>query len=541
MHNVGRTFSSNSAPGFAIGIGSVGPYLKDYANSNTFFSDDGGQFWKEVKSGPHLFEILDSGSILVLVKSGSPTNEVSYSLDRGATWKSQEIKIGGGEGKWMATFSDTDDDAVTSKMIIFAAPESDSGNHPYNIIHLDFSGLRSRKCETPDSEQASQLKDFEIWRPGSPSEVGEPCMLGLKQGFYRKKADVDCFVGGLLAKKTITPLACECVKQDYECGYNYVPKDPTSSSLECILSSEKSTKNQPYDCKTGDKFVAHPYSKIPGDGCKQKKDDEWAKGIETDCQARSKPPGQVVVDPPEGRDPKVKMTEMNGLVTDLRYFPGSSVAIAISALSDSIYRTDNEGQTWTELIFFKDKGKIVQILFHPTSLSRAFILVQSSTESNIWYTNDRFASVPMRFVTPKPFNNLGVPVLSFHIEKEDWILFIGMDDGHTSLFASYDNGSGWSNEEEQWVEKCEFGRTLGLTKVEEKSVYCQKHKYTGSKSQPRRGQVAGAFSLQKIVPGILYNDKRELFPDGILDFYGLGGDLFAIMVSGKEKNWGADL
>jgi Sortilin, neurotensin receptor 3, len=42
MNNVGRAFSTSSAPGIIMGAGSVSEYLADYDKSDTFLSIDAG-------------------------------------------------------------------------------------------------------------------------------------------------------------------------------------------------------------------------------------------------------------------------------------------------------------------------------------------------------------------------------------------------------------------------------------------------------------------------------------------------------------------
>jgi hypothetical protein len=81
----GRVFSS-PAPGFVMGVGSVGPYLRDYDECDTFLSTDGGVTWKMVHREAHKYEFGDQGSILVIVNDEEGTDVVRYSMDLGKTW-----------------------------------------------------------------------------------------------------------------------------------------------------------------------------------------------------------------------------------------------------------------------------------------------------------------------------------------------------------------------------------------------------------------------------------------------------------------------
>lgn len=84
-HNYGRIFSS-PAPGFVMGVGSVGEHLRSYPESDTFLSTDGGLTWHMIAKGAHKYEFGDLGSIMVAVDDEETTDMVKYSLDLGKSW-----------------------------------------------------------------------------------------------------------------------------------------------------------------------------------------------------------------------------------------------------------------------------------------------------------------------------------------------------------------------------------------------------------------------------------------------------------------------
>lgn len=84
-HNFGRIFSS-PAPGFVMGVGSVGPSLRSYEECDTFLSIDAGLTWKMVHKDAHLYEFGDQGSIMVIVNDEDGVDSVRYSTDLGKTW-----------------------------------------------------------------------------------------------------------------------------------------------------------------------------------------------------------------------------------------------------------------------------------------------------------------------------------------------------------------------------------------------------------------------------------------------------------------------
>ena len=94
--NVGKVFSVSTAPGTIIGVGNVGPSLLPYQESDTFISHDSGVSWTELRKGPHKFENVNFGSILVLVPDTySATSELYYSKNGGKNWETMEVLVDG--------------------------------------------------------------------------------------------------------------------------------------------------------------------------------------------------------------------------------------------------------------------------------------------------------------------------------------------------------------------------------------------------------------------------------------------------------------
>jgi hypothetical protein len=84
-HNFGRVFSS-PAPGFAMGVGSIGSYLAPYEESDTFLSTDAGVHWEMIRTDAHKYEFGDQGSVLVVVNDEEGIDHVRFSTDYGKTW-----------------------------------------------------------------------------------------------------------------------------------------------------------------------------------------------------------------------------------------------------------------------------------------------------------------------------------------------------------------------------------------------------------------------------------------------------------------------
>ena len=137
-----HTFSSGSAIGLMMAVGSVGDELKGFADSDTFLTTDGGVMWMEVRKGQYLWEYGDQGSIIVIVDRAKPTNQVLYTLDEGKSWL---------EHKFGETMKVTDISTVSMdnsrKFLLWGHKEG--GGEKFYTVHLDFSGITKLQCRFP--------------------------------------------------------------------------------------------------------------------------------------------------------------------------------------------------------------------------------------------------------------------------------------------------------------------------------------------------------------------------------------------------------
>jgi hypothetical protein len=69
-------FSVTSAAGMMVGVGNVGRYLSTYSEARTFMTVDAGVSWREIADDAYMYEIADSGNILVFVNDEEPTDKL---------------------------------------------------------------------------------------------------------------------------------------------------------------------------------------------------------------------------------------------------------------------------------------------------------------------------------------------------------------------------------------------------------------------------------------------------------------------------------
>jgi len=164
-HNFGRVFSS-PAPGFVMGVGSVGRSLKDYKECDTFLSTDAGVSWRMATKGANKYQFGDLGSILVIVDDEDMTDHVKYSLDLGKTWYVVcllflDYDLIGIRSTYNFGLSirarglTTLPDSTSQKFLLLGQvgkkDRKDWGR--VVVVHLDFAQTRGRKCGNDDFER----------------------------------------------------------------------------------------------------------------------------------------------------------------------------------------------------------------------------------------------------------------------------------------------------------------------------------------------------------------------------------------------------
>lgn len=206
-------FSSPSAVGLLIGVGSVGPKLKPVSDSDTFLSRDGGISWKEAVKGSHMWEFGDQGSIIVLAADRERSHEVMYSLNEGETWQTYAFTT---KEKALELYDIATVPSDTSRSFLLFGREK--GNADAFVTRIDFTGLTNVQC-TLDTDKPDE-DDFELWTPSHPF-MEENCLFGHEAQYHRKIPDRDCFVGPRVHQPHKLLRNCTCVRQDYECDLNY--------------------------------------------------------------------------------------------------------------------------------------------------------------------------------------------------------------------------------------------------------------------------------------------------------------------------------
>ena len=272
-HNFGRVFST-AAPGFVMGVGSVGPSLRAYEDCDTFLSTNAGVSWTMISAGAHKYEFGNKGAILAMIDDEKPTEILKYSFDSGKSWKELKLPV-----KFRVKAFTSVPDATSQQFLIVGALDRKDfeGTKRYATIHVDFAPMRKRECTDSDMETFS-----------ARTIKGKECLMGHKQSYTRKKPDADCYMGKKFEEPTDHQEKCDCTDDDYECDYNYVRNEDKCEPMgpEPIPAGVCSSDRQhTYMGSSG-------WRLIPGNTCKAGSTRKDAK-VEKQCSAAQKPEGEI--------------------------------------------------------------------------------------------------------------------------------------------------------------------------------------------------------------------------------------------------------
>ncbi|KAJ7623527.1 vacuolar protein sorting/targeting protein 10 [Roridomyces roridus] len=426
-HNSGRIFSS-PAPGFVMGVGSVGPTLMPYAECDTFLSTDGGVSWNKVSLDAYKYDFGDSGSILVVVKDEDGVSEARYSLDSGYTWTTYDFGI-----KLRARALVTVPDSTSQKFMLLgqvALKDQKDGVGRFVIVYLDFIGTRNRKC-TDD--------DFEKWYARSHKSE---CIMGHKQWYKRRKPNADCYVGDKFTDPVGQEENCACTDDDYECDYNFLWEGD-----KCVPVGPEPI---PADvCKSPDhKYMGSSgYRKIPGNTCTGgNKDDK----IEKPCSQAPPAEGAII------------HQTFPFPITDRKF-----QTILVRLKDGSIWQSSNEGYTWVQI--------------HPelkfVASGRAYLI----TETSVFYTTTDSGRTWNIAHAPTPPNTFRAQVLRFHPDS-DKLVWTGNRDCDEVMARSCraeaqysrDNGRTW-NFVENYVVNCAWAKDVKLD-ADPTGILCESYR-----------------------------------------------------------------
>ncbi|GFN84347.1 sortilin-like [Plakobranchus ocellatus] len=243
--------STKEAVGIVLAHGHVASNLQT-TDPDVYLSTDGGYNFRKVLTGPHAYEIADSGGLLVAVPMEDYPNTIKFSTDEGHCWHT--YKFTSDPLKFTGLITEPGGKSMTVSIWGY---HKDTKKWTVNVI--DFVKVIPHPCKAAD--------DYETWQPHtSLSKIPghEGCLLGKREKFKRIKAGQWCHNGytRLLEK---SEEICICSEEDYECDFGFYRPD---GSIDCVRQPQIQVKEIEI-CKKGhvEELESIGYRLIPGDVC----------------------------------------------------------------------------------------------------------------------------------------------------------------------------------------------------------------------------------------------------------------------------------
>ncbi|KAF7724908.1 vacuolar protein sorting/targeting protein PEP1 [Apophysomyces ossiformis] len=478
IHGPGAIFTASGAPGLAMGVGNVGPFLLPYEQSDTFLTRDGGHSWEQIKDGEHLYEFGDQGSLLVLINDEGPTNELLYSWDQGVTWHYYRFS----ETQIRVSTLTTDPKSSTLKFVIVGHTR-DRQRSPV-FITVDFANTKTRHCEM--DKNYPDKSDFERWIP-KDDDGDDACLLGKKTAYWRRKKDRVCIVGNRFKEPETIQENCECRDIDFECDFGFWPNEKG----ECVVYGRH--PDRPTICEPKDTFRGRSgYKKISKSSCVGGVD--LSKEKEWDCG--------------EGGEVQSTRTEFTDRVVDYIYFTDTD-RVLVRTADGKIWKSDNDGREWFQLF---PGTHVIAMYQNPHHEQYAYFITNGLAH---FVTNDKANNFQEFHTLLPPVINIDGTILNFHKDEPDYLLFLGEKhcdsqfsaDCHSEAFYSQDGGRIW-RPIGNYIRNCIWGRDGSIENAHHDAILCEEYR-------DKTGNQRSFYSnpIQFVSSNNFFVDKKHLFDD----------------------------
>lgn len=277
--------------------------------------------------------------------------------------------------------------------------------------------------------------------------------------------------------------------------YNYV-----LDGDECVIAGP-----QPIPAgacqKDGDKFKGSSgYRLIPGNTCDRSRGISKDDPVMKDCSEGQAAPGKI----------SHQRFDFPSRIIEHQYFGNGKTLLAYTA-DNSVWITTNEGFTWKRIL---ENEKFVAMAMHKYAKNRAYLFTNSRT---VWVTIDNGVTWS-KFNAPMDPNSLSIPLLDFHPEQADWLIWTGSVDCasatssncHTKAFYTRDHGRSWKDID-TYVRVCTWGRDRKF-KIDDRTIFCESY---AKKSGSQRSADVGDLQL---IAGTNFYAKQQILFEAIVGF-----------------------
>lgn len=251
----GPFYSSSKCLGVIMATGTVGRYLRQSNEINTYLSRDAGLTWKEVAKGSHIYELGDHGGLIVMANDVSESNTIMYSWNEGTTWTELQIS----EEKFQIENIIIEPTSTAQDFVVYGTRQ-DVGV----LVYVDFSELHGRNCVGHDAPDTS-ASDYETWTP-SDGRLSGKCLMGHTVNYVRRKAESQCFNPEEF-ERPVFQEHCVCTREDFECDYGFETQSMEGGPCLAAKPKHADPTAHPEGKCVGEYRISKGYRRVPGDTC----------------------------------------------------------------------------------------------------------------------------------------------------------------------------------------------------------------------------------------------------------------------------------
>ncbi|XP_062376290.1 VPS10 domain-containing receptor SorCS3-like [Sardina pilchardus] len=188
-------------PGLIIATGTVGSELTNH-NTRTFLSSDAGNTWRQVFDEERRVWFLDDGgALLAITRASVSIKHLWVSIDEGRSWLQYRFSLSPLYVDGVLMEQDTHHHIIT----IFGHL---SHRSDWLLIKVDYRSLFDQQCASEHIQTWPLLNQ------------GEPCVMGQRQIFRKRRPGSRCILGRRHLK-LVSSERCSCMPYDFECDYGF--------------------------------------------------------------------------------------------------------------------------------------------------------------------------------------------------------------------------------------------------------------------------------------------------------------------------------
>ncbi|RLV94788.1 Vacuolar protein sorting/targeting protein 10 [Spathaspora sp. JA1] len=472
-------FITGPTPGILMGVGNTGTQLdKDFQNSKTFISRDGGASWNKALDFPSIFSFGDQGNIILAIPfmgkvNLKPAESIHYSLDQGKSWNKVDLKTPIYPLVVLTTI-----DGTSKNFLVIGAESTQRGSKEI-LYTINFAKAFDGNTCKEDS--------FEEVYARQVGENNPPlCIYGHREKFTRRKQDANCLVNKLFEDVKVIEEPCQCTEVDFECAMGFKVSDKDQHI--CVPDQTQLVKM----CKDKKQLKLDDKVMIDGNKCDlgKKKLSDFIVNESIDC---SKYTGENN----KQQSIVVHVNEFEGELVQYSYIDeksGASDNIVLKTTDNHMYVSNNGGVDFVK-VPIPDKV----LGYYTGPIPGQVILV---TVESIYVSHDAGLTFTRQKV-PAPPHPRTARIVSFHATNKDKFIWFGRDPACDSTsecpitaYITDDSGLNFFKLPSTNVQTCDFVGAIFTNPIED-LIYCAE--MTSERTKRLVSLTAGSNDGPKVV------------------------------------------